>query len=350
MRLRAVLLAHVAGVLKETDIPVNTPIQHASAHDTPTDETLQDESRTPRGRKAHRSRRPKLPLKASYEASAEVQLWLKLQAQEHVGVKPEFTPTFLAHQRDRPWLLSSLSQFYEDDLITDVLQMVKSGKEASVYCCAAHPSTGADYLAAKVYRPRMFRGLRNDALYRESRALYDADGHEVRDRRHIRGAIKKTERGKAVEIGSWIRYEFETQRLLYEAGADVPKPYAQMGNAMLMEYVGVEIDAAPLLREVTLERDEANALFARVLRNVELFLACDRIHGDLSAYNVLYRQGDMSIIDFAQAVDPRYNLDVFPLLARDVERVCRYFARYDIAADAGMIARDLWVRYMGSVL
>ena len=35
-----------------------------------------------------------------------------------------------------------------------------------------------------------------------------------------------------------------------------------------------------------------------------------------------------SIIDFAQAVDPRYNLDVFAFLARDIERVCHYFARY----------------------
>src|SRR5579859_3782388 len=87
------------------------------------------------------------PVKESYEAHAEVQRWLKEQALEDDRVKPEFKPAFLASQRDAPWILSSLVHFYEEDLITDVLHVVRSGKEASVYCCTAHRATGADYLA-----------------------------------------------------------------------------------------------------------------------------------------------------------------------------------------------------------
>jgi RIO kinase 1 len=98
------------------------------------------------------------------------------------------------------------------------------------------------------------------------------------------------------------------------------------------------------------------------MRNIELFLACDCVHGDLSEYNILYWQGagarapDGSesaavIIDFAQAVDPRYNQeDVFDLLARDIARVCRYFARYGVEADAEALAIDLWTRYLMSAL
>src|SRR5215469_7320816 len=110
----------------------------------------------------------KPPMKTSYESNADVQRWLEEQSLEGGG-KPEFNPTFLAGQRDRPWILSSLSQFYEQDLITDVLRVIKSGKEATVYCCAADPSTSRQLLAAKVYRPRMFRSLKNDAVYRKSR-------------------------------------------------------------------------------------------------------------------------------------------------------------------------------------
>ncbi|HEU5368843.1 MAG TPA: RIO1 family regulatory kinase/ATPase, partial [Ktedonobacterales bacterium] len=95
-------------------------------------------------------------------------------------------------------------------------------------------------------------------------------------------------------------------------------------------------------------------LFDRVLRNIELFLACDRVHGDLSEYNILYwpdARGAVTIIDFAQAVDPRYNLDdVFDLLARDIARVCRYFARYGVQADAEALAIDLWTRYLTGAL
>ncbi|HEX5156007.1 MAG TPA: RIO1 family regulatory kinase/ATPase, partial [Ktedonobacterales bacterium] len=277
--------------------------------------------------------------KASYEANADVQRWLREQEAERAGTKPPFNPSFLAHQRDRPWVLSSLETFYEDDLITDVLAMVKSGKEATVYCCAAHPSTGLDYVAAKVYRPRMFRSLRNDAVYRASRPQVDAKGREGRGAKRWNATAKETERGRAAKINAWIRYEYETQRLLYDAGADAPRPLAQSGNAVLMEYIGGEPGTpAPLLREVTLGREEATPLFERVMRNIELWLMCDRVHGDLSAYNMLYWDGAITIIDFAQAVDPRYNPAVGDLLARDIARVCRYFARFGVEADAAMLA------------
>jgi RIO kinase 1 len=289
--------------------------------------------------------------KASYEANADVQRWLREQEAERAGTKPPFNPSFLAHQRDRPWILSSLETFYEDDLITDVLAMVKSGKEATVYCCAAHPSTGLEYVAAKVYRPRMFRSLRNDAVYRASRPQVDAKGREGRGAKRWNVTAKETERGRAAKINAWICYEYETQRLLYDAGADAPRPLAQSGNAVLMEYIGGEPGTpAPLLREVTLGREEAAPLFERVMRNIELWLMCDRVHGDLSAYNMLYWDGAITIIDFAQAVDPRYNPAVGDLLARDIARVCQYFARFGVEANASALASDLWLRYLRAEL
>jgi RIO kinase 1 len=231
-----------------------------------------------------------------------------------------------------------------------VLAAVKSGKEATVYCCAAHPATGAEYLAAKVYRPRMFRSLRNDAVYRDNRPMRDEAGRRVDETRRRRASARKGERGRAAQVTSWITYEYETQRLLYAAGADVPRPLAQIGNALLMEFMGSAGEPAALLREVPLARTEAQPLFERILRNVELFLACDRIHGDLSAYNILYDGRVATIIDFAQAVDARAPGDsfgdVYVLLARDVERVCRFFARYGVEADAAELAADLWTRYL----
>jgi RIO kinase 1 len=283
--------------------------------------------------------------KASYEASVEVQRWLRAQTAERTDAKPPFTPTFLAHQRDRFWVLSSLERFYEDDLISDVLRVVKSGKEASVYCCVGGDATGREYVAAKVYRPRMFRSLQHDVLYRESRAQRDSEGRAVRNDRRWR-AHQRSSRGQQERVAAWISAEFLTQRRLYEAGADVPQPFAQIGNALLMDYIGDGEQAAPLLREVRLERAEAQALFEQVLRNIEAFLGCDCIHGDLSAYNILYQPGTITIIDFAQAVDPRYNLEVYPLLLRDIERVCRYFARYGVEAEADTLARALWDRYL----
>ena len=53
-----------------------------------------------------------------------------------------------------------------------------------------------------------------------------------------------------------------------------------------------------------LEQSEAQALFERLLQNLEIMLGCQRVHADLSAYNVLYWEGQLKIIDFPQAVDP----------------------------------------------
>ncbi len=290
--------------------------------------------------------------KASYESSAAVQRWLKTQAyeSEETRQKPVFNPAFLASRRDAPWLLSSLTPLYDQQLITDVLHEAHSGKEATVYCCAAHPSTGVELLAAKIYRPRMFRSLRNDAVYRYSRVQRDEQGQaEHGNSRRGSAATRKTERGRAAQVASWIDYEYQTQRLLYAHGADVPRPYAQVGNAVLMEYIGEEGNPAPRLGGVVLEPEEASEHFASILRNIELALVHGRIHGDLSQHNVLYWEGRVILIDYAQAVDPFHSSDVYSLFSRDVERICQYFAQYGIKQRPGVLAREIWSRHMGPV-
>jgi RIO kinase 1 len=284
-------------------------------------------------------------LKQSYENNPDVQRWLQEQALDDAGARPPFEPTLLAGLRDRDWVLSSLRHFYEQELIDDVLYVAKSGKEATVYCCTANAATGLEFLAAKVYRPRMFRSLSNDALYRNGRDQRDKDGRVLRNKRQ-RGALKQTERGRAAQVASWIEYEFATQRLLYEAGADVPRPLGQIGNAVLMDFVGDGEEPAARLSEVDLTPDEAQPLFDQLMRNIELALAHNRIHGDLSAYNVLYWQGAVTVIDFAQAVDPRHDDALYALLERDIDRVGRFFARYGVLADPAALAADMWTRYL----
>jgi RIO kinase 1 len=278
----------------------------------------------------------------------------KLDREEAVGRLSEagddsrhgFNPTYMGSRHERQWILTYLGQFYEDHFILDVVRQVKGGKEATVYCCLAHPSTGVDWIAAKVYRPRAFRNLRNDAVYRKGREVIGEEGKEVRGRRERLAMQKKTDFGQKLRHMTWLANEFDTLRRLHAAGADVPKPFAQSENVILMEYVGDQKVNAPTLNQVSLEDREASILFDRLMHNVELMLAHDRIHADLSAFNVLYWNGEIKIIDFPQAVDPYVNPEAFPLFSRDVQRSCQYFARYGIGADAGKITRDLWDHYV----
>lgn len=231
----------------------------------------------------------------------------------------------------------ALESFFAEGLITDILYPVKRGKEAAVYCCQAHPSIGAELLAAKVYRSRDHRAFKNDAVYLEGRVITNGQ---------VRRAVQKKSRfGRQVQFGLWVTHEFEALTALSRVGADVPCPIAHTHDAILMEYVGDHERAAPSLGGSELSVEQARAVFDSLMRNIELWLAHNYVHGDLSAHNILYWQGQAKIIDFPQAVDPRFNSNAFALLIRDIEHVCQYLARYDLTYDGRRIAERLWHKF-----
>jgi RIO kinase 1 len=230
----------------------------------------------------------------------------------------------------------ALTDFFEDDLITDVVQVLKSGKEGTVYCCRAAPRTGHELLAAKVYRPREHRLFHNNAVYQE--------GRWIGDRRLERAVAKKTRAGRGFQADTWVGQEYETLQLLHGAGAAVPRPFARSGQALLMTYIG-DLDApAPLLQHAEVPAEAAEPLFGRLLHEIELWLSCGRIHADLSPFNILYWEGEPTVIDFPQAVDPETNTNARELLTRDIGNLCRFFSRFGIRADAEVLVNGLWRR------
>ncbi|MEM9952616.1 MAG: RIO1 family regulatory kinase/ATPase [Chloroflexota bacterium] len=248
---------------------------------------------------------------------------------------------------ENQWLKESLIAFFYQDLLDDVLSMVKGGKEASVYRCQAHQSTNKQWLAAKVYRPRMFRNLRNDGMYREGRTAIDASGKELnsKDWRALKAMNKGGQRGQAMSHTSWLMYENKTLRDLYNAGASVPEPLGVSENAILMDYIGDEYGPAPTLSEVSIAPEEVEPLFREVMRNIDIMLQHGIIHGDLSAYNILYWDGGIVLIDFPQVVNIENNRHAQKILARDIERVCEYFQSMGLQVDAGVITEQLWQAY-----
>src|SRR5262249_3718360 len=149
-----------------------------------------------------RKRKPKVKhvaKKSQHDIVAEL---ADTNATEGVG----FSTTYQASRYESGWLMDSLRAFYQQEYITDVLAVVKGGKEGSVYRCAAPPGMDASLLAAKVYRPRQFRQLRNDKMYREGRVVLSPDGKIVKqnNQRTMRALDKKTAFGAEVEHSSWL--------------------------------------------------------------------------------------------------------------------------------------------------
>lgn len=247
--------------------------------------------------------------------------------------------------------------FFNDGWITSVEHIVSSGKEGTVFSCLAGPHTGHERLAVKIHRSRDHRSFKNDAIYLSGRAMgVSLDGSRglkstgMPDRRLERAVAKRTRRGKAAIQHSWINHEYNTLQVLHQAGARVPQPFAMSGHAMLFEYLGDERGPAPQLRQVALTRAQAVATFTVLMREIELWLACERIHGDLSPFNILWWEDRATVIDFPQAVSPFENPDSLFLLERDIRNVHGYFAPYGVAADPARIARDLWHRFMRGTL
>ncbi|MBN1486838.1 MAG: hypothetical protein JW981_04300 [Anaerolineae bacterium] len=297
--------------------------------------------------KAERRERRRFKAKNGRDADHSDALVLSELGGATFEVEGNINTTYRPSRYEAEWLLSSLQPFFEQMLITDVVARLKGGKDASVYCCAADPSTGEEFLAAKVYRPQKFRGLSNDALYRDGRDILTSSGQPVlpNDDRVIRAIGKKTTFGRQVMRTSWLMYEFMTMKRLHLAGGAVPKPVASSDNAILMQYFGDIVMAAPTLNAVDLDPDDARRLFPDLLGNIELMLRHGFVHGDLSPYNILYWEGELVIIDFPQAVDIYGNNQAYAILKRDIERLCDYFKRQGVSLDPGAVLDDLWRRY-----
>ncbi|MEZ4770994.1 MAG: RIO1 family regulatory kinase/ATPase [Caldilineales bacterium] len=273
--------------------------------------------------------------------------WLASQ----VEGEDELPISYGAGASEERMLRDALTIFYRDTVITEVVARVKGGKEANVYCCRAHPKTGMDLIAAKVYRPRIHRTLRNDAIYKEGRMMLDDDGKGiVRDQRLKRAVAKKTDFGQEIITFSWIEHENDTLQKLHAAGADVPRPIAHEGNAILMAYYGEVNQPAPTLNSVDIDPREAAPMFERLMWHVELMLAHNCVHGDLSPYNVLYWQGKAVVIDFPQAVVALKNPHARRLLQRDIDRLAQYFERYGVQTNTAALGDSLWQQFMNGDL
>jgi RIO kinase 1 len=116
-----------------------------------------------------------------------------------------------------------------------------------------------------------------------------------------------------------------------------------------MGYVGGETVPAPTLNAVTLEAKQAKRLYDQCLQIIELMLSLGLVHGDFSAYNILYWEGAITVIDFPQVVEPESNPNAYFIFTRDVQRICEYFATQGIKSEHAALSRALWLKYGHSV-
>lgn len=243
----------------------------------------------------------------------------------------------MAIRTDHPdGIPEGMDEFIEEGFVGEVLNTIKAGKEATAYLCRGTAKLGAEFAVAKVYHERERRNFGNSATYEAGRVILDT--------RARRAVASTTEFGRTAQMALWVDHEFEVLSQLQYAGADVPEPYLSTERAILMSHIGGN-ESAKQLQQARLTPEEAAGALERLLWNVELMLREHVVHGDLSAFNVLWDGERPWVIDLPQAVDARMNPNARALLERDIGNLERYFRRYGLEVDAARLASRLWGRY-----
>jgi RIO kinase 1 len=199
------------------------------------------------------------------------------------------------------------------------LGILKAGKESEVHLVARSANGRTSLLAEKRFKPRRFRSFRHDWTYR---GVWNEG-----TRREHRAMKKKTRFGEVAIQQRWIGNEWENLVHLAEAGATVPPPVELLEDGYTMAFIGDGERAAPRLAEVDLVPAQARRVWSELLEELALLVSADRVHGDLSAYNVLWWRERAVLIDFSQTVDIVTHPAAWDLLRRDITALGRYFAR-----------------------
>ncbi len=210
---------------------------------------------------------------------------------------------------DHPTLLA-ISRLINRGLFDAIDHPISTGKEGGVF----RGTKGSGFVAIKVYRigNATFRRFPSYALEELRREV------SVRNLRTL--------------IPAWTRREHTILGRLRAAGVRVPEPLGYHRNVLVMEYIGGREGAAPRLKDALVE--DLSGLYDDLVEQIRrMWEPGGLVHGDLSPYNLLYREGKVVAIDVAQAVSVEHP-EAVRLLERDVGHLAGFLVREGLKVKA----------------
>ena len=225
------------------------------------------------------------------------------------------------------------------------LGRLKSGKEAEIFLVERRYASGSRLLAHKRYRPRYpgkgqlrAEGFSNSTSYRGD-SIYRAGWFlPTRDRRAVMGGSRY---GHELAGRLWPIQEWTMLSRAWEAGASVPYPVEQTDHGLLMEFIGDDVQAAPKLGQARLSAAQVSSAWDQLMDSLRAMTTAGLVHADLSAYNLLWWEGRLIVIDLPQAVEFTTNTDAYDLLHRDVANVGEWFNRHGRVVDVEAVYAEL---------
>lgn len=190
------------------------------------------------------------------------------------------------------------------------IKPIKSGKEADVHLVLAD----ANLFALKVYKEHQKFASRKEYI----------NVNEIGDSRKIRAIKNKSVKGTQFISQSWTSREVSIMKQVYDAGGDVPQIFMCNESSILMEFIGVGNKPALRLVDTNLSNFEYLKIFDEIVQNILIFLDLGFVHGDLNEFNILYKTGKISVIDFPQIVWLK-NQNSYAIFQKDLQTIQRFF-------------------------
>jgi len=240
------------------------------------------------------------------------------------------------------WLISDEVDYVERDLGS-----LKSGKEAEVFLVERSYRDRWCLLAHKRYRPRTVsqKGeLEALGFQRGNNFMHDLayrDGRKFAKSRDQRAAERMTNYGKKLLTRRWTGHELDMMQHAWRAGVNVPYPVGPRDDGLLMQFLGDAERAAPRLVDARLGVSEISRARDQLVENLRRLVGAGFVHADLSAYNLLWWEDDVWLIDFPQAVDVTTNPHAFDYLHRDLANVGSWFVRHGAAFEVDVLFAEL---------
>jgi RIO kinase 1 len=233
--------------------------------------------------------------------------WLKkldLQTQEILDRLVSDRKTF-GEVFDKQTLLR-LGKLISDKIIIQMDFPLSTGKEANLFRGTTPEHT---FVAIKIYRTSTMT-FKHIASYIEGDPRFKSG---LTNRRDI--------------IEEWAKKEFKNLDLLQQAHVRAPAPLRRLHNILVMEYIGDENQAAPLLKDTHLKNPQK--IFDEIMTFIARMYKAGIVHADLSEYNILMFRQKPYLIDVGQAVLLEHPSSS-EFLKRDIHNIVHYFKRYGV--------------------
>ncbi|MBI5635415.1 serine protein kinase RIO [Candidatus Micrarchaeota archaeon] len=209
--------------------------------------------------------------------------------------------------------ISVLVDFINNKVIKSLDYPISTGKEAVVFK-ATSPSGGK--LAVIIFNFETSR-FHNMLDYIQGDKRFD---HQIHNKREL--------------VNVWARKEFANLKKCFAAGVRVPKPIKYKQNVIVMEFVGENNVATPILAKVRLS--DPQGVYEKILGSMKKMFEAKLVHADLSEFNILVllenNVEQPVFIDLAQAVvldHPKAK----EFLEKDCFNIAKYFSKRGVQTD-----------------